>query len=142
MPRKLRLGLALDPSLRRGRLANTRGQLGLAFGKLEHEEIGVVLAGVDLLEQAADPGCVGADQDEEVLAIKAHVLECRDDLDVGQALFVGDWAMGQLWLFWVAPIAGAMLAGFIYKVFEKDIETEVTPVEPVRSKTAGTDTAI
>ncbi len=59
-----------------------------------------------------------------------------------QALFVGDWAMGQLWLFWVAPIAGAMLAGFVYKVFEKDIETEVTPVEPVRSKTAGTDTVI
>ena len=32
-----------------------------------------------------------------------------------QALFVGDWAMGQLWLFWVAPIAGAILAGIVYK---------------------------
>jgi aquaporin Z len=37
-----------------------------------------------------------------------------------QALFVGDWAMGQLWLFWVAPIVGAIIAGIIYKmVFEK-----------------------
>ena len=37
-----------------------------------------------------------------------------------QALFVGDWAVGQLWLFWVAPIAGAIIAGIIYKVvFEK-----------------------
>lgn len=32
-----------------------------------------------------------------------------------QALFVGDWAMGQLWLFWVAPIIGALIAGFVYK---------------------------
>lgn len=32
-----------------------------------------------------------------------------------QALFVGDWAMGQLWLFWVAPIIGAIIAGVVYK---------------------------
>ncbi len=32
-----------------------------------------------------------------------------------QALFVGDWAMGQLWLFWVAPIIGAILAGLVFK---------------------------
>ena len=37
-----------------------------------------------------------------------------------QALFVGDWALGQLWLFWVAPVVGAIIAGVIYKmVFEK-----------------------
>ncbi|WP_342329387.1 aquaporin Z [Pedobacter sp. FW305-3-2-15-E-R2A2] len=32
-----------------------------------------------------------------------------------QALFVGGDAVGQLWLFWVAPIAGAILAGLVYK---------------------------
>lgn len=32
-----------------------------------------------------------------------------------QALFVGDWALGQLWLFWVAPIIGAFIAGLVYK---------------------------
>lgn len=32
-----------------------------------------------------------------------------------QALFVGDWATAQLWLFWVAPIIGAILAGIVYK---------------------------
>ncbi|WP_316823304.1 aquaporin Z [Pedobacter gandavensis] len=32
-----------------------------------------------------------------------------------QALFVGGEAIGQLWLFWVAPIAGALLAGLVYK---------------------------
>ncbi|MEM6190214.1 aquaporin Z [Shewanella scandinavica] len=35
----------------------------------------------------------------------------------GPALFVGDWAVSQLWLFWVAPIVGALLAGFIYRYF-------------------------
>ncbi len=33
----------------------------------------------------------------------------------GPALFVGDWAVGQLWLFWAAPIAGAIVAGIVYK---------------------------
>jgi aquaporin Z len=32
----------------------------------------------------------------------------------GPALFVGGWALSQLWLFWVAPIVGAALAGVIY----------------------------
>lgn len=34
----------------------------------------------------------------------------------GPALFVGGWALKQLWLFWVAPIAGAILAGLIYRL--------------------------
>lgn len=32
----------------------------------------------------------------------------------GPAIFVGGWAISQLWLFWLAPIVGAMLAGFVY----------------------------
>ncbi len=37
-----------------------------------------------------------------------------------QAIFAGGWALQQLWLFWVAPIAGAIAAGLVYKhVFEK-----------------------
>jgi aquaporin Z len=35
----------------------------------------------------------------------------------GPALFVGDWAVGQLWLFWVAPIAGALIAGWFSRAF-------------------------
>jgi aquaporin Z len=38
----------------------------------------------------------------------------------GPALFVGGWAIGQLWLFWVAPIVGAALAGIGYRsLFEE-----------------------
>ncbi|CAG19706.1 putative aquaporin Z [Photobacterium profundum SS9] len=33
----------------------------------------------------------------------------------GPAIFVGDWAMSQLWLFWVAPIFGAIVAGIVYR---------------------------
>ncbi len=32
-----------------------------------------------------------------------------------QALFVGGWALSQLWLFWIAPILGAIIAGFTYR---------------------------
>ena len=37
-----------------------------------------------------------------------------------QAIFAGDWALGQLWLFWVAPIFGAALAGIVYKYLSPD----------------------
>ena len=39
-----------------------------------------------------------------------------------QALFVGDWAISQLWLFWLAPIVGAILAGVVYKYISPETE--------------------
>ena len=33
----------------------------------------------------------------------------------GPALFVGGWAIGQLWLFWIAPIVGATLGALLYR---------------------------
>ena len=45
----------------------------------------------------------------------------------GPAIFVGGWALAQLWLFWVAPIVGAVAAGYLYKgVLEG--EPEAPPV--------------
>lgn len=38
----------------------------------------------------------------------------------GPAIMVGDWAMAQLWLFWVAPILGALVAGFAYRWLSPD----------------------
>ena len=41
----------------------------------------------------------------------------------GPAVFVGGWALQQLWVFWIAPVIGAALAGFVYKtVFEGPVE--------------------
>jgi aquaporin Z len=37
-----------------------------------------------------------------------------------QAIFVGGWALQQLWLFWVAPIVGAALAGFFHRWLAND----------------------
>jgi aquaporin Z len=45
------------------------------------------------------------------------------------ALFAGGWALEQLWLFWVAPIAGAGLAGFVYRW--------LSPNEPVAVDVSG-----
>lgn len=39
-----------------------------------------------------------------------------------QALFAGSWALKQLWLFWVAPITGAILAGIVYKKLSPEKE--------------------
>jgi len=33
----------------------------------------------------------------------------------GVAVFVGDWALGQLWLFWLAPIIGGILGAIVYR---------------------------
>jgi aquaporin Z len=42
----------------------------------------------------------------------------------GPAVFVGGWALAQLWLFWVAPIVGGALGGLVYRnVFEAEAET-------------------
>jgi len=43
----------------------------------------------------------------------------------GPAIFVGGWALGQLWLFWVAPIVGAVLGGTISRTFSAVPEAEV-----------------
>lgn len=38
----------------------------------------------------------------------------------GVALYVGDWALGQLWLFWVAPIVGAVIGAVLYRSLADD----------------------
>ncbi len=48
----------------------------------------------------------------------------------GPALFVGGWATSQLWLFWVAPILGAIIGGLISQLFF------AAPQEPIREEMA------
>jgi len=38
----------------------------------------------------------------------------------GVAVFIGGWAVGQLWLFWLAPIAGAVLGALVYRSIGKE----------------------
>ena len=42
----------------------------------------------------------------------------------GPALFVGGWALEQLWLFWLAPIVGGVLGGLLYRGLVSGAATE------------------
>jgi len=42
----------------------------------------------------------------------------------GPALFVGGWALQQLWLFWLAPIVGGVLGGLLYRWLTSGVEAE------------------
>lgn len=44
----------------------------------------------------------------------------------GPALFVGGWALAQLWLFWVAPLIGGAAGGLIYRLLSEEPEEQVT----------------
>ena len=52
----------------------------------------------------------------------------------GPALFAGGWAIAQLWLFWVAPILGAILAGFFYSwlIGDEKNDPDIVGEESVR----------
>jgi aquaporin Z len=48
-----------------------------------------------------------------LIGIPITNLSVNPARSTGPALFVGGWALEQLWLFWVAPIVGALAAGFL-----------------------------
>src|SRR5262245_8045630 len=50
----------------------------------------------------------------------------------GPALFVGGWATAQLWLFWVAPIIGAAIAGVVYRFVAHAQSAGIATPEAVR----------
>lgn len=49
-----------------------------------------------------------------LIGIPVTNLSVNPARSTGPALFVGGWALQQLWMFWVAPILGAILAGLVY----------------------------
>ncbi|RIL06279.1 MAG: aquaporin Z [Proteobacteria bacterium] len=55
-----------------------------------------------------------------LIGIPVTNLSVNPARSTGPAVFVGGWALGQLWLFWVAPIVGAAIAGIAYRaMFEE-----------------------
>jgi aquaporin Z len=50
-----------------------------------------------------------------LIGIPVDNLSVNPARSTGPALFVGGWALAQLWAFWVAPLIGAALAGWAYK---------------------------
>lgn len=53
-----------------------------------------------------------------LIGIPVTNLSVNPARSTAPAIFVGGWALQQLWLFWVAPIIGAAIAGVVYTVFE------------------------
>ena len=55
-----------------------------------------------------------------LISIPVTATSVNPARSTGPALFVGGWAISQLWLFWVAPILGAAIAGVLYRsVFDE-----------------------
>lgn len=50
----------------------------------------------------------------------------------GPALFAGGWAIGQLWLFWVAPLLGGAAGGMLYRWLSAEPSAAITGTTPVR----------
>ena len=55
-----------------------------------------------------------------LIGIPVTNLSVNPARSTGPALFAGGWALQQLWLFWVAPIVGAALAGVVYPALAED----------------------
>lgn len=67
-----------------------------------------------------------------LIGIPVTNLSVNPARSTGPAIFVGGWAIAQLWLFWLAPIVGAALAGLVYplvsgSVGERSVDTQTQP---------------
>jgi len=62
-----------------------------------------------------------------LVGIPVTNLSVNPARSTGPALFAGGWALGQLWLFWVAPILGGILGGIIYNALLGE-EREEKPI--------------
>src|SRR6187399_1126280 len=65
-----------------------------------------------------------------LVGIPVTNLSVNPARSTGPAVFVGGWALQQLWLFWVAPIVGALLAGGAYSWLAREIGEPVVGEEP------------
>ena len=68
-----------------------------------------------------------------LIGIPITNLSVNPARSTGPAVIVGGWAIRQLWLFWLAPVAGAAIAGIVYPLFAELGE----PVDKVEMKARG-----
>ena len=63
-----------------------------------------------------------------LVGIPVTNLSVNPARSTGPALFVGGWALGQLWLFWVAPLIGGVLGGVLYRWLNEKPAAQVTGI--------------
>jgi aquaporin Z len=67
-----------------------------------------------------------------LVGIPVTNLSVNPARSTGPALFVGGWALAQLWLFWVAPLVGGALGGVLYRWLSEEPSAQVTGVSSAR----------
>jgi aquaporin Z len=65
-----------------------------------------------------------------LVGIPVTNLSVNPARSTGPAVFVGGWAIAQLWLFWVAPIFGGALGGILYRWLSEEPSAQVTGMAP------------
>jgi aquaporin Z len=71
-----------------------------------------------------------------LIGIPITNLSVNPARSTGPAIFVGGWALAQLWLFWVAPIIGGTIGGALYaRVFESGLVVSEMP-QPIKNGAA------
>ena len=73
-----------------------------------------------------------------LIGIPVTNLSVNPARSTGPAIFVGGWAVGQLWLFWVAPILGAAIGGIVYSALfgETSTASELYAKERLKEESA------
>lgn len=59
-----------------------------------------------------------------LIGIPVTNLSVNPARSTGPAVFVGGWALAQLWLFWLAPIVGGALGGVVYRILAPEAAAE------------------
>jgi aquaporin Z len=73
-----------------------------------------------------------------LIGIPVTNLSVNPARSTGPAIFAAGWALEQLWLFWVAPIAGAAIAGYVYPAaFGSGADEEVAEPAKAQASSAG-----
>jgi aquaporin Z len=70
-----------------------------------------------------------------LVGIPVTNLSVNPARSTGPAIFVGGWALGQLWLFWVAPILGGLIGGAVYRTLFSEKRSVLA--EPIASTEEG-----
>jgi aquaporin Z len=73
-----------------------------------------------------------------LISIPVTATSVNPARSTGTAVIVGGWAVAQLWLFWVAPIAGALAGGWIYRgLLEGEPKPAITGQPQAKAASAG-----
>lgn len=72
-----------------------------------------------------------------LIGIPVTNLSVNPARSTGPAVFVGGWAIAQLWLFWVAPLIGAAIAGVVYPAIAGEAAERQSEIKSMQSRGAG-----